>query len=211
MNDSQIRKFMATTSAIAEHRLTTPHEELVAQLQKRCIELEQGMNTSSNKHANLALFALYVWADERLLASAWARDTQWKPLQTRHFKTTCGGELFFERLNMLINEYQSATAAEKKALVEVMRVYAMCLNAGFKGKYYKDGEPALNQFRQSLLEIFNIKIPALNTYTSSGVSDIPLRPAMGVKGLFIMLVIGVGFVIGLFFIYRELLLKQLIV
>ncbi len=75
-----------------------------------------------------ALFAVSVWFDEKVLRSELPHVITWRSelLQTDYFETVIGGELFFNKLNLLSPEN-----------TEVKYIYLFCLLLGFQGKYHQ--------------------------------------------------------------------------
>jgi type VI secretion system protein ImpK len=75
-----------------------------------------------------ALFAVFAWVDEALLASGWQYKNEWirHSLQKKYYNTTSAGTEFFEHLDKLTPEDRS-----------VLEVYDYCLASGFKGCLYE--------------------------------------------------------------------------
>ncbi|ANW22863.1 hypothetical protein BA953_00855 [Vibrio coralliilyticus] len=209
MKEPLIRHFMATTAAIAENKLTASNLAVLSEFSQRCCDLESSIKDSNNPWDEDVLFALYVWADEHLNASEWAKDIQWVPLQTRYFKTSCGGELFFSRLDDLVSQYTNAHSVEKQNLIKALRVYALCLRAGFKGKHYDNDEHELKTIKHKLIEIIGLKTPPLNSNALENTGSKKRELLINSRGWGIRLVLGACLVIALFLVYRELLFQQL--
>lgn len=112
----------------------------------------------------LCRLAVYAWADENMLNSPRPDAVSWMPLslQCRYFHTTEGGQLFFTRLDALLDrmgiaadmqdeEGQPADLAVRLEAAgrvsssapgaDVLRVFALCLLYGFRGCLY--GQPDL--------------------------------------------------------------------
>ncbi len=75
-----------------------------------------------------ALFAVFAWVDEAILATGWQHRNEWirNSLQKKYYNTTSAGTQFFERLDKLKPEDSS-----------VLEVYDYCLASGFKGCLYE--------------------------------------------------------------------------
>lgn len=73
-----------------------------------------------------AEFAICSWIDESIMESPWKHKTEWQKnlLQTKIFKTSDGGLLFFDRLNQLRPDEN-----------DVREVYFLCIALGFTGVY----------------------------------------------------------------------------
>ncbi|MCA1795891.1 MAG: DotU family type IV/VI secretion system protein, partial [Desulfobacteraceae bacterium] len=80
------------------------------------------------KEFDTALFAVFAWIDETILATGWSRNSDWvnNSLQKRYFNTTNAGMEFFKKLEKL-------TSDEK----DILEVYDYCLASGFKGQFFE--------------------------------------------------------------------------
>lgn len=90
-----------------------------------------------------AMFAVAAWADEILLATAWAGAEEWKRhlLQKRYFNVSSAGVEFFTRLEALGPQQ-----------LAVREVYFFCLSMGFAGRYGHDRNPkTLEDIKQASL------------------------------------------------------------
>lgn len=101
--------------------------------------LSDSRENAEKKQVNMdaydkAAFAICSWIDESLMESSWKHRTEWQKnlLQTKMFKTSDGGLLFFERLNQLRPDEN-----------EVREVYFLCIALGFSGVYSLDN----NEFK----------------------------------------------------------------
>lgn len=91
-----------------------------------------------------ARFAVCTWVDEMILCSSWEGRSEWlnNQLQRIYYKSTNGGEEFFERLNQL-----------EPGVRDVREVYAYCLALGFKGRYFRrEDEPILGNIQDKNLK-----------------------------------------------------------
>ena len=75
-----------------------------------------------------ALFPVFAWIDETLLATGWEHKQEWvkNSLQKKFFNTTSAGAEFFIKLEKV--------KEEEKDLLEV---FNYCLVSGFKGSLYE--------------------------------------------------------------------------
>ncbi len=106
-----------------------------------------------------ARFAVYAWADEKLLNAQRPDAAAWMPLslQCHYFSTTEAGQTFFSKLDAQLTALGIAAEEEEPAALaqrleqarslplndsglEVLRVYALCLLYGFRGRLYSQGE-----------------------------------------------------------------------
>ena len=101
-----------------------------------CRELDQRGRAAGYATADvrLAIFALVVMVDERLLGSAWPGRTAWleRPLQLVLFDINAGGEEFFLRLEHLRRVGGAGTAEQTADLLEI---FLLCLRLGFRGRH----------------------------------------------------------------------------
>lgn len=98
-----------------------------------------------------ALFAVCAWIDEALLNSGWHDADRWTLglLQKRHFDTSHAGVAFFERLDALDG-----------ARANVLEVYLLCLQLGFRGRHgYDDGDRGLDAIRLRALDALSAHVP----------------------------------------------------
>ncbi|WP_306795612.1 DotU family type IV/VI secretion system protein [Burkholderia sp. GbtcB21] len=98
-----------------------------------------------------ALFAVCAWIDEALLNSGWHDADRWtlRLLQKRYFDTSHAGVAFFERLD-----------AFEGARANVLEVYLLCLQLGFRGRYgYDGGSQALDAIRLRALDALSAHAP----------------------------------------------------
>ncbi|AGK50042.1 type IV/VI secretion system, DotU family domain protein [Burkholderia thailandensis MSMB121] len=109
-----------------------------------------------------ALFAVCAWIDEALMNSGWYDADRWtlRLLQKRHFDTSHAGVVFFERLDALDG-----------ARANVLAVYLLCLQLGFRGRYgYDGGSRPLDAIRRRALD-------ALSAHASLPAEGEPPFPA----------------------------------
>lgn len=79
----------------------------------------------------LAIHALVAFLDESVLNSSQPMFADWarRPLQEEVFGEHRAGETFFDNLNQLLAEEPS------RELADVLEVYVLCLELGFRGRY----------------------------------------------------------------------------
>ena len=96
---------------------------------------EAGVPTSD---VDDAAFALVAFLDEALLSSEWSEKQAWlaRPLQLERYDRYDAGEAFFDRLNALLGQPGRA---------EVLEVYTLALQLGFKGQYQLHGRDELRR------------------------------------------------------------------
>ena len=80
------------------------------------------------KEFDNALFAVFAWVDESILATAWQHKTEWikHSLQKKYYNTTSAGTEFFKHLDKLKPEDK-----------DILEVYDYCLASGFKGALFE--------------------------------------------------------------------------
>lgn len=85
-------------------------------------------------------FAIVAFLDETILNSNDPCRGEWiqKPLQEELFGVSVAGELFFTRLEKLLNRQDSPE------LADMLEVYHLCLLLGFEGRYAVTGKAELH-------------------------------------------------------------------
>jgi len=140
-----------------------------------------------------ARFALAVWADETILRSQWPGREAWHTnlLQSHLFRTTRGGNQFYERLKALSPEQHDAR-----------EVYFLALVLGFEGQYA--GQPdqrdaiAAHQFKALRAAGRGLDLGIDGFFIPSAYElDIEL-PRVGGLGLMATLALGVGGLVGFY-------------
>jgi type VI secretion system protein ImpK len=142
-----------------------------------------------------ARFALAVWADEVVLRSEWPGREQWAAdtLQTRLYRTTRGGNEFFEHLAQLRPEQNDAR-----------EVYFLVLALGFEGQYA--GQP--DQIRAIVSHQYETLRGAGRLLDSSQESpvtptayeldiELPRVGGIGVVGYLALTILGLASVYGI--------------
>ena len=130
---------------------------------RSALDAEDGLpDGSEERRSGLedARFAVYAWADEKILNAPRPDAGDWLPLslQYRYFSTTEGGEQFFSRLDAVLDTFGIAREADgesrdwvqrlelacglsaNNAVTEVLRVFALCLLYGFRGRLHGQDE-----------------------------------------------------------------------
>jgi type VI secretion system protein ImpK len=94
-----------------------------------------------------ARFAVVAFLDETVLNSRNSVFSDWprRPLQEELFGVHVGGEVFFQNLERLMRQSDSAH------LSDILEVYLLCLTLGYAGKYSASGAGELVGLKQSLL------------------------------------------------------------
>ncbi|MBQ7608724.1 MAG: DotU family type IV/VI secretion system protein [Desulfovibrionaceae bacterium] len=107
-----------------------------------------------------ARFAVYAWADEKLLNAERPDAGAWLPLslQCRYFSTTEAGHIFFTRLDDVLDSLgiarevdgvpqdlaerleRACHLAPERSGVDVLRIFALCLLYGFRGRLFAEEE-----------------------------------------------------------------------
>jgi type VI secretion system protein ImpK len=95
----------------------------------------------AKKTFDQALFPVFAWIDETMLATGWDYKQEWvkSSLQKKYFNTTSAGEEFFTKLEKVKDE-------EK----DILEVFNYCLVSGFKGCLYEPyNEQKLDGIKQN--------------------------------------------------------------
>jgi type VI secretion system protein ImpK len=100
------------------------------------------------EHTIEADFAMVSFLDEAILTShdpcrdEWAQNT----LANEMFQTAIAGELFFSRIDKLMNRPDSPE------LSDILEVYVLCLLLGFEGKYAVGGRAELQMLVAKMMQ-----------------------------------------------------------
>ncbi|MBX9976903.1 MAG: DotU family type IV/VI secretion system protein [Alphaproteobacteria bacterium] len=98
-----------------------------------------------------AQYLMAALADETFLTIAWPGKKQWRKhiLETQLFHTQVAGELFFSRLDLLLE-------AADPTRSDLAVVYLLCLSLGFRGKYRDlDDEGKIDFYKKRLYHLIN--------------------------------------------------------
>lgn len=110
--------------------------DAAARCEACCRELDQAGRAAgyATTDVRLAIFALVVMADERLLGSTWPGRTAWlkHPLQLGLFDINAGGEEFFLRLEHI---RRGGGAGNEAQTADLLEIFLLCLRLGFCGRY----------------------------------------------------------------------------
>ena len=127
---------------------------------------------SAKNNLDDARFAVYAWVDEKMLNAQRADASAWMPLslQYHYFSTTEAGQQFFARLTILLDRLSLAREDAKNPLdlatrlelaqnlakeqdgMELLRVFALCLLYGFRGRLFGQ-EELLQRVRKACLPL----------------------------------------------------------
>lgn len=156
-------------------------------------------------HLDAARYSLCALLDEIVLGSRWAIKTQWmqKPLQMAYFGDFTAGEQFFRRLDDLRRD----SAHD----VDAIEVAALCLAAGFRGKY---ADLAGMQKIDDLLAALNQEIRSARGAQTRALSRpferADVAPAQAARRLpmWVLAAAGTGFLLILLLSLNALLASQ---
>lgn len=102
----------------------------------------------SHQHIQLILYALAATADDTILQTPWAKDSDWtsKTLISAYFQETWGGERFFTLLQQMMTAPLTA--------VREIEFYFFCIEFGFEGKYRlaSNGPGELSRIQDDLFQ-----------------------------------------------------------
>lgn len=179
-----------------QHRLV----ELAEQERAAAPTAEGGMlpdfSDVRKRELELCRLAVYAWADEVMLHSPRPDAISWMPLslQCRYFHTTEGGQLFFTRLNEILDalgvaaeeEDEPDLAARLESAVrvspatpgaDVLRVFALCLLYGFRGRLYEEPE-LLSRMRRACRDLISVQEAPLPAPSPVQVKSRTLLPSL---------------------------------
>ena len=118
----------------------------------------QGLEEACRRELEEARFAVYAWADEKLLNAPRPDAGAWMPLslQCRCFSTTEAGQQFFVRLDAMLQALGIAGEENGRPLdlaqrlerarsrqqggAGALEIFALCLLYGFKGRLFGQDE-----------------------------------------------------------------------
>lgn len=86
-----------------------------------------------------AKFAVVALIDEAILSTNWSGTDEWMktPLQLEFYDQFDAGEVFFDRLDVLLDKPQAHAV--------VLEVYHLCMTLGFRGKYQLQKQDELRE------------------------------------------------------------------
>lgn len=126
------------------------HRALLSALEKQALEAERSGGAFAYEVYREAQYVFAALADEVFLNLDWAGSKEWPLLESKLFQSHVAGELFFEKLDRLLQ-------LRDPAYQDLAAVFFMALALGFKGKYRgneKNGH--LDRYRHELfLMIFH--------------------------------------------------------
>ncbi len=141
-------------------------------------DLLPDFSETRRRELDMCRFAVYAWVDENLLNAPREDAAAWMPLslQYRYFRTTAAGQRFFAYLDELLDSFrlpldengQPLDLAKRLELAgeiapaasgaDVLRVFALCLLYGFRGRLY--GQPELlAQVRKACYGLLSARKP----------------------------------------------------
>jgi type VI secretion system protein ImpK len=96
----------------------------------------------------LATFAVVAFLDESVLNSSNVAFTDWArmPLQEELYGHQLAGETFFQNLESLLRRNDS------QDLADLLEVYLLCLQLGYRGRYDMSGQESLRPLTDSVIE-----------------------------------------------------------
>jgi len=91
-------------------------------------------------------YALAALIDEVVMTSSWEFRNEWmaEPLQLTLFGEHLAGEDFFNKLEKL--------HADSSRNIELVELYYLCLQLGFKGRYHNEQDSQLNNITNNTLQ-----------------------------------------------------------
>lgn len=133
-------------------RLSTVREGAIRLLD----EFESNASSEQFAPADIAdvKFALAAFIDEIVLNADWPGNDQWAddPLQLHYFGTYLAGAGFFEKLDAL--------RRDARTRLDVLRVYFLCLQLGFRGKYGVGGMEILEALKKVIQNEIERELPS---------------------------------------------------
>ena len=153
---------------------------------------------------NEAKYALSALIDELVLCSGWSGRTAWMscPLQLQFFGECLAGEGFFQRLVVLRQH-----VAEN---IELLEIYYLCLQFGFKGKYrHKESEQLLTIQIDLISQLETIQNSSSKTLSFEVISSGLIKKISREVPFWVIACIGVSCILVLYTIYSFAIEHQL--
>lgn len=124
-------------------------EEIKTNLTEKLIDAKMAAvrNSYSEAICDEAMFPIIAYIDETVLTSKWESRSQWqiRSLQREFYETSNAGHQFYERLSQLNRQGDDRSVRE---------IYLLCMNLGFKGKYYSPQDrPKIEE-----IKVFNLNL-----------------------------------------------------
>ncbi|HEV2962460.1 MAG TPA: DotU family type IV/VI secretion system protein [Candidatus Angelobacter sp.] len=102
-----------------------------------------------------AQYVMAALADEFFLNQEWRGKASWPLLETRLFRSSGAGEIFFKKLDLLLLQ-------RDPVYVDLAAVYFFALSLGFQGKYRgNDPNNSIDRYRRQLFAIIFRSNPEL--------------------------------------------------
>lgn len=100
----------------------------------------------TSEFTKLSVFALVAFLDESILNLRAPVFAEWpgKPLQEEMFGVHIAGEIFFQNIERLLGQQDSAQ------LADVLEVYLLAIQLGFQGRYSFGSKGDLNGFENAI-------------------------------------------------------------
>ena len=120
-------------------------------LEEQALKVTYQLGEYAQSNFKEAMYLMTIMADEVFLTLNWPGQDHWKKnlLETQLFQTQVAGEMFFERLEGLL---QSSNPAKH----DLGAVYLLVLGLGFRGKYRdNDDDGKLDWYKKQLFHMIN--------------------------------------------------------
>jgi type VI secretion system protein ImpK len=118
-------------------------QALLSAIERQALEAERSGGAFAYEVYREAQYVFAALADEVFLNLDWAGSKTWPLLESQLFQSHQAGELFFEKLDLLLTK-------RDRAYQDLAAVFFMALALGFKGKYRGADESRLDRYRQEL-------------------------------------------------------------
>jgi type VI secretion system protein ImpK len=131
---------------------------LISLFQRQAVSAWRYGGTYGAEFYKEAQYVMVALADEIFLHTEWEGQKAWVSnlLEARIFKTHAAGEIFFDRVDRLLQ-------GQNPVYRDLAAVYLMALSLGFKGKYYgTDDKGQIAHYRRQLFSFICRRDPALD-------------------------------------------------
>lgn len=120
-------------------------------IEEQALKVPYQLGEYAQSNFKEAMYLMTAMADEVFLTLQWPGRTHWKKhlLETQLFQTQVAGELFFERLDALL---ENADPVKHDLAV----IYLLALGLGFRGKYRDfDDDGKIDWYKKQLYHLIN--------------------------------------------------------
>lgn len=120
-------------------------------LEEQALKVTYQLGEYAQSNFKEAMYLMTIMADEVFLTLDWPGQSYWKKnlLETQLFQTQVAGDMFFERLETLLNSHNPVKH-------DIGTIYLLVLSLGFRGKFRdRDDEGKIDWYKKQLFHLIN--------------------------------------------------------